>query len=237
MSQKEALVLELEADTDAPRIEEEKALPLAELPNSIAVLPFADRSATQDQEYFADGLADTLLHVLSQVQGLKVAARTSSFAFKGQNESVKSIASQLGVANILEGSVQKSGNRIRVIAQLVEAEQGTQIWSHTFDGTLDDIFSIQDQIAEEVVDAMQLVLVDADSSRLAERYRPVTAAYDQLVLGRYAVAKGKVDDINAAVAHFEAAISIDPNYPLPYVYLADALAVQEIYALGLQATS
>jgi TolB-like protein/Tfp pilus assembly protein PilF len=206
------------------------------LPNSIAVLPFADLSQAGDQEYFADGLADTLLHVLAQVHGLKVAARTSSFAFKGKNEDIKNIARQLGVANVLEGSIQKSGNRIRVIAQLIEAEQGTHLWSHTFDGTLDDIFVIQDDIAEDVVNALQLVLLAADTRRLAERYRPDLQAYDQMVLGRFAAAKGRVDYINAAVEHFQEAIRIDPNYPLPYVYLADTLSLQEIYALGIQDT-
>ncbi|MEP4485983.1 MAG: hypothetical protein ABJ013_10170 [Halioglobus sp.] len=221
--------------TENPRSAELVA-PVELLPNSIAVLPFADMSPAKDQEYFADGLADTLLHVLAQVQGLKVAARTSSFAFKGKNENIVNIARQLGVSNVLEGSVQKSGNQLRVIAQLIEAQHGTHLWSGTFDGHLDDVFSIQDEISVEVVKALEIALLESDAERLIDRYRPDLQAYDQLVLGRHQMSRGTIGGLNAAAGHFRQAIELDANYPLPYVYLADTLGLLEIYDLGIQDT-
>lgn len=225
----------LDVDNNNNRASAPAAIPQL-LPDSIAVLPFADMSPQKDQEHFADGLADTLLHVLAQIHDLKVAARTSSFAFKGKNENIRSIARQLGVSNVLEGSVQKSGNRLRIIAQLIEAENGTHLWSGTFDGTLDDMFAIQDEIAAEVVSALKIALLEKDFNRLADRYRPELAAYDELVLGRHNLNKATVEGLNAAVEHFRKASEIDPDYPLPYVYLSDTLGLLEIYVLGIQDT-
>ena len=121
---------------------------------SIAVLPFVNMSADPEQEYFSDGISEELLNVLAKVPGLRVAARTSSFQFKGENRDVAEIARQLRVAHVIEGSVRKSGTRLRITAQLIDAEEGFHIWSETYDRELDDIFAIQDEIAHAIVEAL-----------------------------------------------------------------------------------
>jgi TolB-like protein/tetratricopeptide (TPR) repeat protein len=216
-------ILNLESPTvqevSAPAVSKEIAY------DSIAVLPFVDMSPEGDQEYFGDGLADTLLHVLAQIKG---------FAFKGKDMLVGEIATELGVAHVLEGSVQTAGNQLRVIAQLIEAEGGTHLWSGTFTGPKQDVFSIQDEIAEEVVEALHFSILKSDENRLRERYQPNLDAYDQFVLGRHEVGKGTVAGLTAAVEHFERAIELDPDYPLPYVQLADTYRWLEVYAFGFQ---
>ena len=203
---------------------------------SIAVLPFLDLSPAGDSEYLGDGLADTLLHVLAQINGLKVAARTSSFAFRNKEQLIGDIAWELGVAHVLEGSIQRSGNRIRVIAQLIEAASGSHLWSRTYTGEMEELFDFQDEIATEVVRTLEVTLLQNEEDRLENRYRPSVPAYDQLVLGRHEMGKGTVAGLQAAVGHFEQAIELDPNYALPYVYLANTHGLLEIYAFGLQDT-
>ena len=132
-------------------------------PPSVAVLPFVNMSGNADNEYFSDGLTETLLHMLAQLPELRVAARTSSFAFKGQQTSVTEIADSLGVAHILEGSVQRAGDRVRVTAQLIRAEDGFHVWSQNYDRTLEDIFAIQDEIATDVVTALDASLLGGES--------------------------------------------------------------------------
>ena len=197
---------------------------------SIAVLAFADMSPDQDQEYFANGLSDTLMHVLAQVSGLKVTAKTSSFYFKGKNIDIAEIARKLNVGTILEGSVQKSGNRVRVIAQLINAGDGTHLWSMSFDRDLQDIFAIQDEIAREVVKALKVTLLDAEEERLAHRYQPTLEAYGELILGHQAMAKRTAAGLAAAEQHFKEAIELDPAYALAYVGLADTYSAQIFYA-------
>ena len=197
---------------------------------SIAVLPFVNMSNDADQEFFADGLSDTLMHVLSQVGGLKVAARTSSFTFKGQNKKVKEIAQELDVKTVLEGSVQKAGDRVRVIAQLIDASDGAHLWSANFDRKLEDIFAIQDEIAQEVVAALKLTLLDEDEAQLTERYQPSLEAYEQVILGRQEVEKRTAKSLEAAEQHFKRAIELDPNYSLAYSGLADTYNLQNNYS-------
>ena len=132
---------------------------------SIAVLPFADLSEKKDQEYFSDGLAEELLDLLAKTPGLHVIARTSSFSFKGTSEDIPTIARKLNVANILEGSVRKSGNRLRVTTQLIRAQSGEDFWSETYDRELKDVFQVQDEIAGAVVAALKVSLLDAAPSR------------------------------------------------------------------------
>ena len=129
--------------------------------HSIAVLPFADLSAHKDQEYFSDGLAEDLLNLLSKVPGMQVAARSSAFSFKGHSTDVRTIGRQLGVAHVLEGSVRKVGNHLRVTAQLERADNGYQIWSETYDRELGDVFRIQDEISAAVVKALKVSLLGA----------------------------------------------------------------------------
>jgi TolB-like protein/Flp pilus assembly protein TadD len=203
----------------AEKIAEEARIARA---NSIAVLPFADLSPGTYHAYLADGLSDTVLHLLSQVKGLSVTARTSSFAFRDRAMDVAQIAAALGVKNILEGSVQRAGDQVRIIARLIDAGTGSEKWSGNFDRDLSGIFAIQDEIAREVVAAMKVNVLDENKGRIEERYKPDLASYEQFVLGRRALleetAKGDVE----AEEHFKRAIELDPNYAEAYVGLARA---------------
>ncbi|MEM9898817.1 MAG: winged helix-turn-helix domain-containing protein, partial [Pseudomonadota bacterium] len=136
---------------------------------SIAVLPFDDMSISADQEYFSDGVAEEILNALVRAPGLQVAARTSSFAFKGQNVDLRGVGQQLNVATILEGSVRKQGERVRVTAQLIQAKDGYHLWSETYDGSLEDIFELQERIARSVADALAVILDVESGDRLAKR--------------------------------------------------------------------
>ena len=140
-------------------------VPVAPNDKSIAVLPFTDMSAEKNQEYMSDGLAEELLNLLSQVPDLKVIARTSSFAFKGQNIEIAEIAKKLNVAHVLEGSVRKSGNKLRITAQLVRASDSTHLWSQTYDRPMTDVFKVQDEIANAIVQALQIRLAGGELSR------------------------------------------------------------------------
>jgi len=193
---------------------------------SIAVLPFVNMSSDLEQEYFSDGLTDTLIHGLAQVSGLRVTAKTSSFYFKGMNVDIREIARKLNVSNILEGSVQKSGNRVRITAQLIEANSDTHLWSKSFDRELEDIFAVQDEIAQEVVRALEVTLLDTEEERLAQRYQPSLEAYEQLILGRHEMAKRTTTSLSAAEQHFKQAIELDPEYALAYVNLSQTYGLQ-----------
>ena len=135
---------------------------------SIAVLAFANRSASADDEYFSDGLADELLNVLAKIKGLRVAAHTSAFSFKGKQTTVAEIGRILNVATVLEGSVRKSGNRVRISVQLVKVDDGFQLWGETYDRTLDDIFAVQDDIAQAVVTELRAALLGDGAAALSE---------------------------------------------------------------------
>ena len=131
---------------------------------TIAVLPFVNMSSEPEQEYFSDGISEELLNVLAKIDGLKVAARTSSFSFKGKNIDIPTIAEQLNVNYVLEGSVRKAGNQVRITAQLNEANSDTHLWSETYDRTLNDIFATQDEIAAKVVEQLKIKLLDGNDS-------------------------------------------------------------------------
>jgi TolB-like protein/tetratricopeptide (TPR) repeat protein len=192
------------------------------LPNSVAVLPFINMSSDTDQEYFSDGLADSLMNALAQVRDLKVIARTSSFAFKGKNQDIREIGRQLGVGAVLEGSVQKSGNRLRIITQLIHVQDGSHLWAKTFDRTDDDIFAIQDEISAAVVTALQVTLGEDDAHRLARRATGDVQAFDLYLLGRHEFEKRDSTALERAVTHFEQALAQDPDYALAYSGLADS---------------
>ena len=187
---------------------------------SIAVLPFADMSAGRDQEYFSDGLAEELLNLLSKVPGLQVAARTSAFSFKGHTADIPTIGRQLVVANVLEGSVRKIGNHLRITAQLVRADSGYEVWSEIYDRELGDVFRIQDEIASNVVKALQLKLLGGIVPRSTSTQN--TDAYLVFLRGRAKMATQLLADTKSAAADFEHAIKLDPNYGPAYVELATA---------------
>jgi TolB-like protein/tetratricopeptide (TPR) repeat protein len=189
---------------------------------SIAVLPFVNMSADKDNEYFSDGLSETLLDMLAQVPALKVPARTSSFAFKGKSEDVRGIGVALGVANLLEGSVQKAGTQMRITAQLVRTSDGAHIWSKHFDRKLDDVFKIQDEIATEVVSALKLTLVRSDAARLTQKRTDNVVAYQEYLKGIALMPDRKVGNLRAAAAYFEHAIELDPAFARAYAGAAEA---------------
>jgi len=187
---------------------------------SIAVLPFVDMSETHDQEYFSDGLSDELIESLAQVPDLQVPARTSSFYFKGKSTSIQDIAEALHVTHLLEGSVRKSGNTIRVTAELVRADNGYHLWSETYDRDIKDIFKVQDEIAAAVVTALKATL--ALSPKVSSRRTSSADAYNQFLLGRQFYNRSNADGFARAVAAYRQAIALDPNYAAAYAGLADA---------------
>jgi len=198
--------------------------------DSIAVLPFKDMSPKGDQEYFADGMAEELLGALSKIPGLKVAGRTSSFAFKNKDEDLRSIAEQLGVTHILEGSVRTSGSQLRVTAQLVNAEDGFQVWSREFDRGMSAIFEVQDEIAGLVVEGLRLHLGSGGKTVLPTIVStPNIDAYDQYLHGRFQLARRTADSMVNAESAFRAAIAIDPSYSPAWSALATTLAVSPYY--------
>ena len=183
---------------------------------SIAVLPFANMSADAENEYFSDGLAEEIMSALAQIEGLKVIARTSAFAFKGKHEDVRRIAAALGVAHVLEGSVRKAGSRIRVTAQLVTAADGSHLWSERYDRELADVFAIQDEIAQAIAAALKVTLAIKPSTI---RYRPKLPAYDAFLKGRQHMLINSPVAFEQAVEYFEQAISVDPEYAAPHASL------------------
>ena len=191
--------------------------------NSIAVLPFVDMSPAQDQEYFTDGLTENLLHALAQIQELKVAGRTSSFAFKGLNTDLRDIGQQLNVSSILEGSVQKAGGRIRITTQLINTDDGYHLWSKTFDRDLTDIFSVQDEIAEAVANALRKTLLGGG----VETKAPTTnfEAYTVYLLGLSSYHIGSLESWRQAIDQFQLAIDKDPNMALAWAGLSRATSL------------
>ena len=192
---------------------------------SVAVLPFVNMSGNADNEYFSDGLTETLLHKLAQVAGLKVAARTSSFAFKGRNIDVREIADALNVAHVLEGSVQRAGDRVRITAQLIQADDGYHLWSDVFDRNLDDIFAVQDDIAVQVATALRGSLLD-ESAVADDGGTKNTEAYDWYLRGRDALYDRDAERLDDAVNAMRRAIALDPGFALAWAGLSEALAEQ-----------
>ncbi|MGI9234563.1 MAG: tetratricopeptide repeat protein [Woeseiaceae bacterium] len=180
---------------------------------SVAVLPFVNMSSDSDNEYFSDGLTETLLHMLAQIPDLKVAARTSSFAFKGQNRSIREIAAALEVAHILEGSVQKAGDSVRITAQLIRASDGFHVWSENYDRELDDIFAIQDEIAEKVGYALSRSLLgDSAGQHVAGLTTTNSDAYDLYMQARKERATYSYGGLTAAEDLLKGALLIDPDF-------------------------
>src|SRR5688572_397795 len=182
-------------------------------PASIAVLPFVNMSEDKANDYFSDGLSEELLNVLAKVQGLRVIARTSSFAFKGKEVTIADVAQALGVDHVLEGSVRKSGDRVRITAQLIRASDSSHLWSETYDRTLQDVFAIQDEISGEVVDALKVRLLDQNASNAEVGGTTNARAYEAYLQGLYSANQGEKEaTLRKALAEFDQAIALDPNY-------------------------
>lgn len=205
---------------------------------SIAVLPFENMSADPEQEYFSDGLSEEILNLLARIPALKVIGRTSSFAFKGKYEDIRVIGQTLGVRTVLEGSVRKSGDRIRITAQLIDALDGAHIWSETYDRTLTDIFAVQDSVAAAIIDALEIHIVadreaesrtGVSSTRVDARSTRDIESYDIYLLGRYHSHLRTVESINRSIELFKEAIEANPDFVLPYAGLADAYNLLTAY--------
>jgi adenylate cyclase len=189
---------------------------------SIAVLPFVNMSPDSDNEYFSDGLSEQLLNQLSKIPELRVAARTSSFSYKTKDVNITQIGEELNVTHVLEGSVRKTGNHVRITAQLVKTDNGFQLWSETFDRTLDDIFVVQDEIAKAVVDELSINLLGA----MPEISKTDPEVYSLYLQGDYFLNRGGEEDLAKAFAALKQALAIDPDYAPAWVSLQLAYGFQ-----------
>jgi len=196
---------------------------------SIAVLPFVNMSADPENEYFTDGIAEEIINALSQVQALRVASRTSSFAFKGKNEDISGIGRHLKVSTVLEGSVRKSGTMLRVSAQLVDVTNGYQLWSERFDRQLEDVFAIQDEIASSIVRALRVVLNEQEKKAIGKIATADVEAYDYYLRGRQFFHQFRRTGIQHARRMFERAIATDPKYVPAYAGAADCCSFLYMY--------
>ena len=218
--------MEAPAVTPSPQVVTESVVseqvPVPEDEPSVAVLPFVNMSSDPEQEYFSDGISEEILNVLTRIPNLKVAARTSSFQFKGQNLDIAKIGEQLKVSHVLEGSVRKAGTTLRITAQLIEAESGFHLWSSTFDRQLEDVFAIQDEIAGAIATELKTRLM-----AMPERNStPVNMeAYELYLKGRGLVAKRRADDLNKGIEILESAIELEPVYAQAMATMAKAHAV------------
>jgi TolB-like protein len=185
--------------------------------SSIAVLPFLNLSSETENEYFSDGLAEELINELAHIPGLKVIARTSAFSFKAQNRDIREIAQILGVANVVEGSVRRSGARVRVIVQLIEAGEGTHLWSERYDREMTDIFAIQEEISTSIAGALRVHLAPA-----AEHPRPALPAYEAYLKARHCLTSFTRDSLEQARVSYEHSIQVDPTFAAAHSGLAMA---------------
>jgi serine/threonine-protein kinase len=194
---------------------------------SVAVLPLLNLSSDPENEFLSDGITEEIINTLSRLRTLRVAARASSFAFKAHRPSVQEIAQQLGVTNVLDGSVRRSGSRVRVTTQLVDANTGFLVWSDRFDRAFDDAFAIQDDIAKAVADSLSGTLLNESGPWTREAV--AGAAYEHYLRGRYALNKRTEAELQLAGEYFTAAAEEQPDYPLAYAGLADALLLLGVY--------
>ena len=201
---------------------------------SIAVLPFVDMSQAKDQEYFCDGISEEILDALAKMDGLRVVARTSSFSFKGKNADVAEVANKLNVENVLEGSLRREGNRIRITAQLINARDGFHLWSDTYERELKDVFSVQDEITRSIVDALKVKLAVAPPTRIRQN----TEAYDLYLQGLYLSNKSDEENLRKSVTFFQRALDKDPNFARAWIGIAKAwIWLADAYVRPLEAYS
>ena len=199
---------------------------------SIAVLPFTDMSPQRDQDYFCEGMAEELINALSGLKEVRVASRTSAFQFKGQTPEPSEIGTRLKVGTILEGSVRKAGNRLRITVQLINAPDGYQIWSQRYDRDMDDVFAVQDEIALAVVEKLKVQLGGVDEADLVKRPTDDLEAYSLYLQGRYFWTRRMGGFMQQAIDCFEQAVARDPSFALAYAGLADAHTILHVYGLG-----
>ncbi len=214
-----------ERDTGTASVSREAAEPA--MPRSLVVLPFANLSSDPEQEFFVDGITEDLINRLTHVADLKVIARTSAFQFKGKADDVREIGQKLGVTHLVEGSVRRAGNRVRITAQLVRADDGTQEWSKQYTRDLDDVFALQDEITLEIASQLTKVLRPAKSD-----YQPSTDAYEELLRGRSWLLRLSHSTSVRALRHFEKAIDHDPGFALAHAEAARASLIERSFSAG-----
>ena len=203
--------------------------PVVSAAKSVAVLPFANMSADPENEYFTDGMAEEIINALTKIQSLRVASRTSSFAFKGKNEDIGEIGRKLKVSTVLEGSVRKMGNRLRINAQLVNVADGYQLWSERYDREMEDVFAIQDDISQAIVKALRVILSEGEKKQI-EKVRAVNVqAYDYYLRGRQYFHQLRRKSLEYARQMFNRAIEIDPEYARAYAGVADCCSLLYTY--------
>ena len=176
-------------------------MPVERPEKSIAVLPFLDLSETKDQEYFCDGISEEILHALAKVDGLRVVARTSSFSFKGKSANAREVGKKLNVENVLEGSLQREGNRVRITAELINARSGFHLWTETYERELGGVFALQDEITRSIVDALKIKLAVS----LPAQQQRNTEVYDLYLQGLYFSNKSSEEDLRRALSFFQGA--------------------------------
>src|SRR5205085_8229419 len=188
---------------------------------SIAVLPFVNMSADKADEYLSDGVSEELITALSKITGLQVKARTSSFAFKGKNEDIQKIGELLRVSHLLEGSVAKAGNKLRITAQLIQASDGNHLWSDTYDREMQDIFAVRSEVAQQVAETLKIRLLGEDKKRLDKKPTENIEAYNLYRQGRYYADKFSQDGFKKALGFYQQAIEKDSRFALAYAGMAD----------------
>ncbi|MCX6577861.1 MAG: protein kinase [Candidatus Aminicenantes bacterium] len=199
---------------------------------SIAVLPFVDMSSQKDQEYFCDGIAEELINGLTHISDLRVVARTSAFAFKGKDVDLRDIGRKLNVDTVLEGSIRKAGNKLRITAQLIKVEDGFHLWSEKFDREMEDIFAIQDEISKAIVDNLKITLLAQEKAAIEKRHTDDPEAYNLYLKGLYFTYRPSPEALNKALDYFRKAIDADPNFALAYAGMANVYANFAIMSLA-----
>jgi serine/threonine-protein kinase len=206
-----------------------EAIPAVSKKPSVAVLPFEDLSPDKDQEYFCDGLAEELINRLTKVENLRIPARASAFSFKGKERDFQEIGEKLNVEMVLDGSVRKSGNRLRITVQLVNVADGFPVWSERYERSLEDTFALWDEISLAIVDNLKIELLGEEKAKLMKRYTDNLEAYNFYVQGRYFWNRRTKDGLNRAIDYFMKALKLDPNYALAYAGIADAYSMLSAY--------
>jgi TolB-like protein/class 3 adenylate cyclase/Tfp pilus assembly protein PilF len=197
---------------------------------SIAILPFVNMSNDPEQEYFSDGMAEEILNALTSLKDLKIAGRTSSFQFKGKNVDLRTIGEQLGVRTVLEGSVRKQGNRLRITAQLINVEDGFHLWSERYERGVDDLFAIQDEIAWAITDKLKVTLMGEEAKLITRNYIPKREAYELYLKGRFYINRRGAAIIQG-LKYLQEAVAADPEFALAHAGLADASLLLAFYGI------
>jgi TolB-like protein len=224
---------QLFADQDEFRSDKKETGPASVSPaqaTSVAVMPFTDLSPERDQEYFCEGMAEEIINALAQLDDLQVVARTSAFSFKGKNLDIREIGRKLNVDKVVEGSVRKSGTRLRIAIQLINVGDGYHIWSSQFDREMQDIFAIQDEISLIIADRLKVKLIKAEKEKILKRFTRDTEAYDLFLKGRYHWYRRYEGGFLKGIGFFQQAIEKDPLYALAYIGIADSYSAMGLFS-------